>query len=134
MNNGNSANGTRMARRWILIAVVYLLAGTIFGVIMGITHSFQYAPVHAHINLLGWATLALTGLIYRSYPKAGGSRLGVAHFWIYNLALPLLMVSLYLYFGGTTAVEPALGILSIITVLSLVIFAVNLFMNTKEQA
>lgn len=133
MNNRNSAHGVRMARLWILIAVIYLLAGTTFGVVMGMTQTLQYAPVHAHINLLGWATLALTGIIYKLYPAAAASRLGKVHFWSYNLVLPLLMVALYLYFGGNTSLAPVMGILSIITVLSLVIFAVNLFMNTEEK-
>lgn len=133
MNNRNSAHGVRMARLWILIAVIYLLAGTTFGVVMGMTQTLQYAPVHAHINLLGWATLALTGIIYKLYPAAAASRLGKVHFWSYNLVLPLLMVALYLYFGGNVSLAPVMGILSIITVLSLVIFAVNLFMNTEEK-
>lgn len=134
MTNGNSANGARMARLWILIAVIYLLAGTSFGVVMGMTQALQYAPVHAHINLLGWATLALTGIIYKLYPAAAASRLGKVHFWSYNLSLPLLVVALYLYFSGNASLAPVMGILSIIVVLSLVTFAVNLFMNTKEQA
>lgn len=132
MTNGNSADGVRMARLWILIAVIYLLAGTTFGVIMGMTQTLQYAPVHAHINLLGWATLALTGVIYKLYPAAAASRLGKVHFWSYNITLPLLMVALYLYFGGNVSLAPVMGILSIIVVLSLVLFAMNLFLNTKE--
>jgi len=112
--------------------VIYLLAGTTFGVIMGMTQTFQYAPVHAHINLLGWATLALTGIIYKLYPAAAGSRLGKVHFWSYNITLPLLMVALYLYFGGNGSLAPVMGILSIIVVLSLLLFAVNLFMHAKD--
>jgi len=45
----------------------------------------------------------------------------------------MLMAALYLYFGGNAFLAPVMGILSIITVLSLVLFAVNLFMNTQEQ-
>lgn len=134
MTSDISARGTRMARLWILIAVLYLLVGTTFGVIMGLTQSLQYTPVHAHINLLGWATLALTGLIYKAYPATGGNRLGVAHFWIYNITLPLLMLALFIMFRGNPGMEPVVGILSIITVLTLVVFAVNLFLNAKAQA
>ena len=63
--------GARMARVWLKIAVLYLLAGSTFGLIMGLTHQFQFAPVHAHANLLGWASLALAGLIYWLCPQAG---------------------------------------------------------------
>ena len=132
MTTDISARGTRMARLWILIAVLYLLTGMIFGVIMGLTHTLQYMPVHAHINLLGWATLALAGIIYHLYPQAGGSRLGIAHFWLHNLDLPLLMIALFLMFQGNQGMEPVVGILSIIMVLATLLFTVNLFMNTGK--
>src|SRR5579859_5515656 len=134
MPNDISARGSRMARLWILIAVLYLLTGTTFGVVMGLTHTLQYMPVHAHINLLGWATLALAGIIYHLYPQAGGSRLGIAHFWLHNLSLPLLMIALFLMFGGNQAMEPVVGILSIIMVFATLLFAVNLFLNTGRTA
>lgn len=132
MTNDISTRGLKMARLWILIAVLYLLAGMIFGIVMGLTHSMQYIPVHAHINLLGWATLALAGVIYRLYPQAGGSRLGIAHFWLHNLSLPLLMLALYLMFGGNQSMEPVVGILSIIMTFATLLFAVNLFQNTGK--
>jgi hypothetical protein len=128
-----SNRGLKMARLWILIAVLYLLAGMVFGIAMGLTHSLQYIPVHAHI-LLGWATLALAGVIYRLYPQAGGSRLGIAHFWLHNLTLPLLMLALYLMFGGNQGMEPVVGILSIIMTFATLLFAVNLFMNMEKMA
>jgi len=134
MPNDISARGSRMARLWILIAVLYLLTGTTFGVVMGLTHTLQYMPVHAHINLLGWATLALAGIIYHLYPQAGGSRLGIAHFWLHNLSLPLLMIALFMMFGGNQAMEPVVGILSIIMVFATLLFAVNLFLNTGRTA
>lgn len=134
MTQDLTARGLKMARIWILIAVLYLLAGMVFGIVMGLTHSMQYIPVHAHINLLGWATLALAGVIYRLYPQAGGSRLGIAHFWLHNLSLPLLMVALYLMFGGNQSMEPVVGILSIIMAFATLLFAVNLFQNTGKAA
>ena len=36
-----------------------LTAGVTLGVVMGIRHDFSLAPVHAHINLVGWASLRL---------------------------------------------------------------------------
>lgn len=133
MTIDTSTRGTRMARLWILIAVLYLLAGMTFGVVMGLTHALQYMPVHAHINLLGWATLALAGVIYHLYPQAGGSRLGIAHFWLHNSTLPLLMIALFLMFRGNQSMEPVVGILSIIMVFATLLFTVNLFLNTGKS-
>ena len=132
MANDIEARGARMARLWILIAVTYLVAGATAGVIMGASMNFTYAPVHAHINLLGWASMALAGLIYDRFPQAGGSKLGVAHFWLHNTVLPVLMVVLFLFLGGNQSLGPVLGILSVLMLLTLALFAVNLWMNLKR--
>lgn len=50
-------------------AAACLLAGVGLGIAMGITHDFSLSPVHAHLNLLGWTSLALIGLTLRAYPE-----------------------------------------------------------------
>ena len=40
------------------------------------------SSVHTHINLVGWASLALFGVIYRLYPELAASRLALVHFWL----------------------------------------------------
>ena len=123
------ARGTRMARLWLKIAVTYLLVGGALGVFMGATEKFQFAPVHAHINLLGWVSMALAGLIYHFYPRAGGSKLGMTHFWMHNLVLPPAMVVLFLSFLGHPELVPALAVLSVLLLLTLAVFAANVYMN-----
>ncbi len=66
---------------WFLVlAALCLIVGVVMGIGMGIAHNFQLSPVHAHLNLLGWTSLALFGVVYRSYPALGRSRLAGAHF------------------------------------------------------
>ena len=48
-----------MGLRFLQIAVVYLVIGASLGLYMGLTEVFILAPVHAHLLLLGWASLAL---------------------------------------------------------------------------
>lgn len=55
-------------------AAACLLAGVGLGIAMGITHDFSLSPVHAHLNLLGWTSLALIGLTLRAYPELLRSR------------------------------------------------------------
>ena len=47
-----------MGLSFIKIAVVYLVVGATLGLGMGIAQTFTLAPVHAHLVLLGWASLA----------------------------------------------------------------------------
>jgi hypothetical protein len=65
---------------WFLfIAAMCLVIGVSVGFYMGATHDHTLSPVHAHINLLGWASLALFGLAYRSYPDLGMSWTATLH-------------------------------------------------------
>ena len=49
------------ATTWLKLAIAYLIVGVGFGIAMGATENFTLRPVHAHINLLGWTTMALAG-------------------------------------------------------------------------
>lgn len=74
-----------MSERFLKIAVVYFVIGITFGIIMSITQNYNYSTLHTHIALLGWASLALAGLIYNLYPAASQSKLGAIHFWLHNM-------------------------------------------------
>lgn len=117
---------------WLKLSVVYLIIGVSMGIAMGASQNFTLRPVHAHVNLLGWTTMALAGLIYSVFPKAGESRLARAHFWLMNLALPVMMVALGLVLFGRMAVVPVLGAAEIVAALGIVTFAANLFINLKN--
>ena len=124
--------GARMAQVWLKIAVVYLLAGVTFGLVIGLTHQFQLAPVHAHMNLLGWASLALAGVIYWLCPRAGGHWLGLAHFWLHNLGLPVFVAGLFFLYAGHPGAELVVGVGAIVALLGILCFTVNLFVNLKK--
>jgi hypothetical protein len=117
---------------WLKLAVLYLVIGVAMGIAMGASQNFTLRPVHAHINLLGWTTLALAGLTYSIFPKAGQSRLARLHFWLLNLALPVMMVTLGLVLLGRPGIEPVLAAAEISATLGIVAFAFNLFLNLRN--
>ena len=59
----------RLAYFCFVAAALCGLAGMSLGIWMGMNEDFTLAPVHAHINLLGWVTLALYGLYHRSVER-----------------------------------------------------------------
>ena len=65
---------------FLLLATLLLLAGAALGISMGASENFQLTPVHAHLNLVGWASLAVFGLVYRAYPMLAERRLAMFHF------------------------------------------------------
>lgn len=123
-----------MGLTFIRIAVVYLVIGASLGLAMGISQNFMLIPVHAHVMLLGWASLGIAGVIYHLYPAAAATRLARWHFWLHNLGLPVFMVALGLLLAGTQAAMPAVGLGATVVVLGLVLFAVNVFINIKSAS
>ena len=119
---------------WIKLAVVYLIAGVGLGIAMGASENFLLRPVHAHLNLFGWATLALAGLVYSVYPSAAQSRLATIHFWLHNTALPVMMGSLTLMLLGRADVVPLLAASEFVAAAGVIVFAVNVFRNVQPAA
>ena len=122
------------ATLWLKLAILYLIAGVGLGIAMGASENFTLRPVHAHLNLLGWTTLALAGLIYAVFPKAGESRLAQIHFWLHNLALPVMMGSLTLLLLGNPGVVAFLAGSEIVAAAGVLVFACNIFVNVKPGA
>ena len=118
---------------WFKLAVVYLIVGIGLGIAMGASKDFSLRPVHAHINLLGFTVLSLAGLIYSVYPQAGASRLARVHFWLHNLALPVMMVSLAMLLLGNATAVPALIASEFVAAAGVLVFAWNVFANVKPR-
>jgi hypothetical protein len=85
----------RFDKSFILVAFVCLLGGEALGEWMGATQNLQYAPIHAHINLAGWVTLALYGVLHRLYPELGKARLAWPQFLLSVLSLPVFFYGIY---------------------------------------
>lgn len=77
---------------WFFVSgVVYVTIGMAWGIEMGIRQAFELAPAHAHLNLVGWVTMALFGLYYHLVPKAAESGLAKFHFAVATLGVWLLV-------------------------------------------
>jgi hypothetical protein len=55
----------RIAQYCLSVAATAALCGMSLGIAMAIRQDFTLAPAHAHLNLLGWVSMALYGLYYR---------------------------------------------------------------------
>jgi hypothetical protein len=86
----------RIDTSFLLLAVACLIVGVCLGIYMGINQDFQLSPVHAHLNLVGWVSMALFGLVYRLYPDLMKSRLARLHFWLAAPSALLLPFGIYL--------------------------------------
>jgi hypothetical protein len=122
-----------MTVRLIKLAVIYLMVGMTLGIVMGITGDFQLRGVHAHVNLLGWATLALAAIVFHIFPELARTRLATVWFWTYNISLPIALAALALMLSGHAWATPGVKIGHTIVWVSGVLFAVNVLWSLRTR-
>ena len=116
-------NHDSRSRAWFRLAAVYFAVGVMLGVAMGASGDHSLFPVHAHINLLGWVSMALFGLIGTVYPSITEGRVAAAQFWMHNVGVPVMLVALTLRIKGFQSAEPLIGVASIAVGCSVLLFA-----------
>ena len=115
------------SRQWFKLAALYFAVGVTLGVVMGASGDHTLRPVHAHINLLGWVSMALFGLVGMAYPSIHEGRVAAVQFWSYNLGLPVLLAALALMLKGVAAAGPVVGIASVVVGASVLLFVWQAF-------
>src|SRR5882757_3490711 len=83
----------RVSLWFFAVAPIYVLIGMGFGIYMGASQNFTLAPAHAHLNLLGWVTMALYGTFYALCREAS-VKLAWTVFWLNNAAVSIMFPSL----------------------------------------
>jgi len=119
--------------RWfILIGLLYGTFGFGFGIWVGINERFEQAHLHAHINLIGFASMTLFGLLYRSFPALGESKLAPWHFMLYNVGAVIFLIGIPLAQAHQTVALAAGGSLTVFV--GLLIFLANYLLNVFSQS
>lgn len=122
-----------VSNNFLRLGVLSALVGMSLGVWMGANQDFVLRPVHAHINLLGFASMMLFGLFYRVFPAAGRGWLPMAHFGLSVLGFLILMPSLTLMLLQKPLFLPAMIASELMLVGSMLLFVVIVFMATMKK-
>ena len=117
---------------FLLLAAIMLLFGVLLGIHMAMSKDYQLVPVHAHANLVGWASMALFGLTYRAYPILKDGGLARVHF---ALAAASAIVMPYGIYRAVVMQSEALAIISSLAWLAAVIvYLVQLLRLLRQPA
>lgn len=118
---------------WFLsLATFLLICGALLGIVMGAREDFQLTPVHAHLNLAGWASLGLFGLSYRAYPEIAETRLALYHFIVSAIASVLLPIGIGL---AVLRNSPGIAIVaSMLWLLGVVMFGAQLLRLARSRS
>ena len=111
-------------RLFLRTAVLYVLAGMSLGIFMAVSDDHTQMPTHAHMNLLGWASMALYAVVYRVWPEAARSPLAPWHFWIANLGTLVVVIGVAgIMAGHEESFGPIAGVGSILSLIGMLLFA-----------
>jgi hypothetical protein len=105
-------------------AVVYVTCGMVFGIWMSASHDHQLSGAHAHLNLVGWVTMALFGVFYHLVPSAAAGRLATLHFALATIGVWLMVPGIVLAIRGVTEIPVILGSFSTLASMLLFLYVV----------
>jgi cbb3-type cytochrome oxidase subunit 1 len=116
-----------MSKRYLILGALFGLIAMTMGIVMGAKENFTLAPVHAHLNLLGWVALTLYGVVYKIFPEMSGGKLVGVQFWCAAVGVIFVVVPLALLLLGNRNVIPVLSIGELLSVAALALFLANLW-------
>ena len=97
------------------------------GILMGMKQDFTLVPAHAHLNLIGWVTLALMGLYYNAIRSRRPEAWPRAQFWVSTVGIWVMIPGLALTLLQMHPAKPLVILGSLITLAGIILFAVNVF-------
>ena len=116
----------RVSAAFFATGVVCLLLGMAWGMHMGEAEDFTMMPAHAHLNLLGFVTMAIYGIFYALTAATLSPRLAWANLALSAAGVALMIPSLALFLPAhDTAYIPVMLVGEVATVLGLLVFAVS---------
>lgn len=127
-------NHKSRSRTWFRLAAVYFAIGVMLGVAMGASGDHSLFAVHAHVNLLGWVSMALFGIIGTVHPSVTEGRAAAVQFWMYNVGVPVMLGALTLRHKGFASVEPLIGVASLLVGGSVLLFVWLVFSRIGVMA
>lgn len=108
---------------FLLIAALCALIGMVGGVVMAAAQDHSLSPAHAHLNLLGWVSMAIFGFYYHLVPEASARPLARLHLALSVVAILLFTPGIILAIRGQTEVLAQVG--SLLTIASMLVFLVT---------
>ncbi|GHH10899.1 hypothetical protein GCM10008023_09280 [Sphingomonas glacialis] len=122
MPSNTDGGQRRISQYFFCLAALCGLGGMGVGALMGLRDDYTLIAAHAHLNLLGWVTLALMGGYYRHSPArprwsflnllmsgCGGLVLPLAHAlralgsdldWVFKLGATTALAGMALFLGA----------------------------------
>jgi len=119
----------RVSAAFFAVGIVCVLAGMFLGMHMGATHNMTLAQAHAHLNLVGWASMALYGTFYALERETMVTRLAWLNFVVSTVGIAVMIPALIMFLnsGNDPKWVPMMSTGEGIVALGAAIFAISVF-------
>lgn len=107
----------------LVAAVLCVVVGMLWGIQMAVSGDHLLASAHAHLNLVGWVTLALFAVYYRLTPAAASSRLARIHTAVAILAVVVMVPGIALVINGGSPMFASTG--AFLALVSMALFLIT---------
>jgi hypothetical protein len=114
-------------------AVLFVLAGMVWGLQMAITEDHAAFPAHAHLNLLGWVSLFLFGIYYHLHPSLDRSRAAMIQVWIWIAGTIVMAIGVGLVHTGHVSGDPMAAVGSFIVLAAMLLFGWLVFRSERSS-
>ncbi|RWR13554.1 hypothetical protein [Siminovitchia fortis] len=122
--------------RFIRIAAIFGLIGTVMGSHMAGSGSYAFRPIHAHILLVGWLSMFAWGAFYRMF-EVRAEKLVTFHGWTAIIGSIGLTAGMWFQFIQPFGVNKIFSLIFYIAggsilLLSFALFIIVTFLTEKE--
>jgi len=114
-------------------AVLLVVVGMIWGIVMAASGDHSAMPAHAHLNLLGWVSLFLFGIFYHLHPEIDRSRLAIIQAWVWIVGTVILTVGVALVHTGHSIGDPIAAVSSLIVLAGMLLFGWLVFQRERAE-
>lgn len=115
-------------------AVLFVIAGMIWGLVMAISGDHSAMPAHAHLNLLGWVSLFLFGIYYRLHGPLERSKAALTQVWLWIAGTVVQAIGVGLVTTGHDSGEPFAVVGSLAVLAAMLLFAWLVFQGERADA
>ena len=124
-----------MDRKFILSSFGYAILGITLGVFMAGTKNHGQLVTHAHILLAGFVVSFIYGLCHKLWLNNTTSRLAKVQFYMHQVGVAVLSLSLFLVYGSFVSLEamdPILAVASIAVLIGMILMKVLFIQSGKS--
>ena len=115
-------------------AVLFVLAGMVWGLQMAISNDHAAFPAHAHLNLLGWVSLFLFGIYYHLHPSLDRGRAALVQVVGWIVGTVIMAIGVGLVHTGHEGGDPIAAVGSFIVLAAMLMFGWLVFWCERGPA